>query len=271
MPFPLEFDAVAFSAPKPLPRIELASYAPEPKSPKVVIDNLEKVIRATPAPPVGRPEYSLTQIASRDVVEQQWYKLLTHKQRLFVCALFANGFDFAAAAREVVPNLNLVQARAKGKYWYNLPKVRAAVENIFTHYQEATKVRWEDLIGELRTIAFANIMSFYSTDRDGTIDLNLPSDGDPALKAIAEISIEHTRFGPKSRIKMHDKMGAIDRLIKLLQPSAGSIGEGGSIVVQNINIIPVPQGQFLPAPVINQSPIIDVTPTKTSPKLSLVS
>lgn len=224
-------------------------------------------VPTTPSIPKS-PDISLAKILARDNAEKQWYKLLTHKQRLFVCALFGNGFDVVAATKEIVPTLTTTEARAKGAYWYALPKVRNAIEALFAYYQESTKVRWEDLITELRTVAFANIMDFYEVSPNGDPELRLPKNPTVNLKAIAEINVEYTRFGQKSRIKMHDKMGAIDRLIKLLQPSAGA-GDGASIVVQNINIIPVPQGQFLPAPVINEQPLIDVTPVKSTAKPTL--
>lgn len=240
--------------------------APEPETIQVEIEH-------TPKPPLDRPRFSLNQIIARDVLDKQWYKLLTHKQRLFVCALFANGFDIAKATKEVVPTIgSITEARAKGKYWYSLPKVRTAIDAIFSYYQENTRVRWEDIVSELQTIAFANIMDFYVVDKRGDPILTLPKTSDPRFAAIAEIYVEETRFGQKSRIKMHDKMSAIDRLMKILQPGANAANEGNvggtSVVVQNINIIPVPPGQFLPAPVIDQKPIIDVKP---QPKLSVVN
>lgn len=259
MPFDLSFNAIQYEQPFLRSPQEVAEPTPVAKA-------------STPSLPLRRPDLSLAQVLARDNAEKQWYKLLTHKQRLFVCALFGNGFDFAAAAKEVVPGLSITDARAKGKYWYTLPKVRNAIEAIHAYYQERSRIRWEDIITELRTIAFANIMDFYSINKHGDPELTMPGGDDPRYAAISEVNIEYTRFGPKSKIKMHDKMGAMDKLIKLLQPTSGvSDAGGGSIVVQNINIIPVPQGQFLPAPIQTQAPIIDVTPVRPKPNLSIVS
>lgn len=223
------------------------------------------------APPVSRPAMSREQIVARDALQEKWYKPLTHRQRKFVSAMFANGFDATKAALEVDPSLSPQAARSKGKYWYGLPTVLQAIDAVFDYYNENTRVRFEDIIAELRTIAFTNIMDFYTIGPDGQPELTMPKVKDARFVAISEINIEYTKFGQKSRVKLHDKMGAIDRLMKLLMPTAEDRSTGAGITIQNINIIPVPQGQFLPAPTFEHKPIIDVTPQKpTMPQLTVV-
>src|SRR5262249_15804103 len=112
-------------------------------------------------PPNGKPSLSPAQLSARDALDEQWYRPLTNKQRKFVSALFANGFDVGKAAKEADPSLTSTKAVAKGKYWYKLAAVKAAIEASFSYYQESCKVRHEELMGELRAIAFANIMDFH--------------------------------------------------------------------------------------------------------------
>lgn len=234
------------------------------------------LVEPTPAPftdasEILSPPLTNTQRQLRDQLQRAWAEPLTNKQRKFVSALFGNGFNVQKAAKTADPTMTAVVAARKGKYWYSLPTVQHAIEVAYTYFDEAQKVRFEDLVGELRAIAFSNIMDFHKLDpRTKEPVLNLPSDpNDPKLKAIAEITTEDTKFGVKSKIKVHDKLSAIEKLLKILDPSKDDPNKNAlGVVVHNINIIPVPAGQFLPAPQVEDRPLLELKAKREQPLIT---
>lgn len=202
--------------------------------------------------PTGRQIMTWAQASAKLNAEAAWYRPLTHKQRRFVCALYANGFDVTAAMIEADPEIeNEREARRLGNRMLALKSVRAAVAAVDTYYTESTKVRFEDLVDELRVIAFSSI-----TD-------HVRSDGEPKpldetnhkVVAIKKIVRRQTKYGEDTTIEMHDKLGAIEKLLKMYAPKGSGVSADDeerngdtNVSVQTINIIPVPQGQFLPAP-----------------------
>jgi len=206
--------------------------------------------------PTYRPAVTPQQLQARTRAEEAWYRPLTHKQRRFVAALYANGFDIEKAAKEADPSLT--HPRAVGGKWMKLPSIIASIEALHAYYTESTKVRFDDLLAELQAIAFSDISNFF--DDDG----QLPTPGDPKYKSVAEIAITPTRWGRSIRVKQYDKLAAMEKLLKIYSPTHDTssvlnpVATGSTTVnVQTVNIIPVPQGQFIPAPDSNVPKIID--------------
>lgn len=203
-------------------------------------------------------------VAARNRVAETFFKPLTNKQRKFVYALFANGFDVGKAAEEADPDLEGQTARRVGGKWYKMPQVAAAIEAMHDWYKEESKVRLDDLIGELKAIAFTPITDYFDLPEKGgkITTLDLPPDGDPRLRAISEISINEGKYGTSYRLKMHNKEAAIDRLTRIFFPQlAGKVAAPGTtgeddaadknktqVNVQAIIVQPVPTGHFIPAP-----------------------
>lgn len=210
--------------------------------------------------PVSRPALTPDQLKARQKAEEAWYKPLTHKQRRFVAALYANGFDEAAAAEEADPALDAIEARKVGRKWMKLPSIIASIEAVHAYYMESTKVRFDDMIVELKAIAFSDISNFFDEDTGA-----LPPAGDPRYKSVAEIAIMPTRWGRSIRVKQYDKLAAMEKLLKIYNPTNAPVANGevaGTTVnVQTINIMPVPQGHYIPAPQLLDEPtIIDNVP-----------
>lgn len=219
--------------------------------------------------PEGRPIFTREQAEAKLRTSRAWFKPLTHKQRRFIGALFANGFDIAEAALEADPSItDLKTARRIGNNWYGQVAVKAAIEEVYNYYQESTKVRFDDLVEELRLIAFSSIGDHVSAEGDP----RLLDDTDPRTRVIKKITRRQTKYGEETTIEMHDKLGAIGALMRISAPKGVNVGaipgdpdKGDTVVnVQTINIIPVPSGSFLPpppeptfaAPLIEHMPII---------------
>lgn len=232
-------------------------------------------LRSPPPPrpitlfPEGRPIFTREQAEAKVRTNNAWFKPLTHKQRRFIGALFANGFDIAQAALEADPTITDEKtARRIGNNWYGQVAVKAAIEEVYTYYQESTKVRFDDLVEELRLIAFSSIADHVMADGEP----KLFDESNPNTRVIKKITRRQTKYGEETTIELHDKLGAIDKLLRISAPKGVNVGpatgdteKGDTTVnVQTINIIPVPSGNFLPpppepefaAPLIEHIPII---------------
>lgn len=216
------------------------------------------LVSYTPVP-TSRPGMTQDQLRARARVHEAWHRPLTHLQRRFIGALYANGFDETAAAFEADPSITTeYEARKVSKRWMRLPSIKAAIEAVHAYYTETTKIRYDDLVAELKAIAFSDISNFWDASAEA---VTLPPAGDIRYKSISEFSMTPTRYGRALRIKQYDKLSAIEKLLKLHTPLAdpAQTKDDGNVYVnvQTVNIMPVPQGMYLPAPVIeNESPMV---------------
>ena len=68
---------------------------------------------------------------------------------------------------------------------------------------------------ELAKVAGVNAADFVSIDDDGKPHLNLTGVKRAQMAAVASVDSETTEFGVKARVKMHDKLKALDMLAKM--------------------------------------------------------
>jgi phage terminase small subunit len=81
---------------------------------------------------------------------------------------------------------------------------------------ELCRVRAEDVIHELRALAFARITDVVMWDRRGVVPLASAVLRPERAAAISEITHTTTMHGEKWSVKMHDKGAALDRLMRHL-------------------------------------------------------
>lgn len=204
------------------------------------------------------------------------FETLTAKQRLFVDAYLTHDMNAArAAAYAGFCTLDAKdpdypkEASRIGKRLMKLPYIQQAIELALVYHQEKNRIRVEDILNEYKNIAFAHVADFYEIDGSGVPTISLPSTGDPRLGAISEITVTPGKGENEAatvKLKMHDKMKALDVLLRVAQasedgrisaeaavnaklletPQGGGSGASGS--VQIINIFAVPTGEFLPPP-----------------------
>jgi phage terminase small subunit len=190
--------------------------------------------------------------------------LLTTKQRVFLDEYFASGMDgpLAAVAAGFDPSI----ARRTAANLLKLPAMLTAIEAVMNYHTAKSQMRVEELKEELFSIATSNIGDFFDTDSSGDMRLTLSPDTDrKKLAAIQSISISRTQtqFGQNENIKfsMHSKLAAIDTLLKMLhvkgvaEEAANPSVVNNNLSVTNIAIVPVPSGTFLPAPVVEHTPL----------------
>lgn len=202
------------------------------------------------------------------------YHRLTHQQRVFVDAYLSNGFDAGKAALEAFYSYDEKEAEKIGRKLVKKKYIAEALGLAMAYYTEKSKVRREDLIAELRNIAHASQADFFKNDGHGDPYLEMPSEDDPRYKAkmaaVSEIVVESFKEGrgPSARevkrvkFKLYDKLSAIDKLWKWCDVQEGiqaaaergavtnntTHNHNGATIIQQFNIVPVPSGEFVPAP-----------------------
>ena len=110
---------------------------------------------------------------------------------------------------------------AKKSAWNNLarPGIAAAIAERQAERIEAIAMRAEEVLRELSAIARANILDHLRPDSDGGPIVEIDAD---AAAGLCEVTVEHftegsgeeQRAGRRIRIKMQDKVAALDRLAR---------------------------------------------------------
>lgn len=196
------------------------------------------------AMPKAVPEYEVLEAANR--LNEYRYRNLTHRQRVFVDAYLSHDFDATAAAREA--GFNEDEAVRVGKGMLRKKVIQQAIRYALQYYTETQRLRFDRLVDELKIVALTNITDVI--DPATAVARDLPDD-DPRWAAVKKISIRDTKYGQVITYEMHDKLGAIDKLLKLLSPDSSKDDPASgttNVNVTNVNILPVPTGQFLPPP-----------------------
>lgn len=204
--------------------------------------------------PTAIPEQDALKAANQ--LNEHRYQKLTNKQRVFVDAYIGYDFDETKAALEC--GFKEHEARSVGRKMLRRPEIQLAVQYALKYYSEATKLRFEHLVEELKIIALTSL-----TDLVDPHEVEVRpeiEDDDVRWHAVKSIKRTETKYGTNIEYVMHDKNSAIEKLLKILSPaSSSSPGDPGGAPQQGnitnnvtnnvgIAIVPVPSGQFVPAP-----------------------
>ncbi len=98
------------------------------------------------------------------------------------------------------------------------PKIQAYIEKFKSTIMEKAEVTIERTVAEIARIAFADIGQVYKAKKVS----ELPED---IRRAISEVQVTDTKQGKRRTIKLHNKLVALDQLMKHL---------GGYVTVQDI-------------------------------------
>lgn len=191
-------------------------------------------------------------LAAANKLNEHRYGKLTAKQRVFVDAYLGFDMDATKAALEIGIAEN--EAERAGKKLLKRPEIQQAIQYALEYYSESTKLRFERLVEELKVIALTNITDLIDPETV-TVRHDI-EDEDVRWHAVKSIKRTETKFGTNIEYVMHDKMAAIDKLLKILSPSQEAPGDGSGNSTTNVTnnnltqiaILPVPSGSFIPAP-----------------------
>lgn len=99
------------------------------------------------------------------------------------------------------------------------PRVKAEIAKVQAQVAERAGLSAVMVALELKRVAFADLNDFVKWGPDGvTIKESIDDSGRPLVdgRAVAEVSETVTEAGGSKRIKLHDKLGAIAQLIKMM-------------------------------------------------------
>lgn len=227
-----------------------------------------------PALPADLPSRDLLQAAN--TFNEYRHGGLTTKQRLFVDEYLRNGLDAtkaAVAAGLAAWSPDMAEARRVGRRLLRKDYVVKAIDLAFAYHSESLKIELPRVVEEIRRVAFATLADHFEVDDFGKPLVKMADTSNvDAWAALSEVSIQPSEWGTKIKIKQHSKLDALEKLMKFAKAdgftgsSAGKEGDppaGGNTTVNSvsvINLIPVPSGQFLPAPDMSKTIDVDYSP-----------
>jgi phage terminase small subunit len=161
------------------------------------------------------------------------------KQRRFVeeyCACF----NATEAARRA--GFSAKTARQQGARLLSNVSIAAAVQARMQGLQKTAEVSAQDVLAELKRIAFSDLRQFADWGPDGVALKPSGELADDAARCVAEVSESKSESGGALRFKLHDKVQALTLLGRRLGlfPSKPA-GDGDSKPVQ-ITIVEVVKG-----------------------------
>jgi phage terminase small subunit len=256
---------------------------PNQTDPKHVLPSSPFGITDTRYSDTNNPLLSLPQrdvMLAANQLNEYRYSKLTERQRIFIDLYLSLGFNAAEAAKQsgyctnIAVDKNYEKAcGAVGRRLIKHPAIAIGIQLALNYHAERSKISTDALIKELHNIAMVNMGDYFINDGDGDVRLNMPEDHErDKLSALSEITVETYMEGrgrevKRTKFKTHNKLEAIEKLLKLahargdpavtgLYPEKGATGT----VVNVFNIMPVPAGEYLPAPQpIAPSPAMNVT------------
>jgi phage terminase small subunit len=134
---------------------------------------------------------------------------LTPKQTRFIEEFLLDLNATAAAIRA-----GYSKRTAKQKAWKlrETPEIKAAIATAIEARSERTEITADQVLEELAKIGFANSGDFFEWGPDG-IRVKPQADLTPEQQAaVAEVSETKTKEGGTVKVKLHDKVAALDKI-----------------------------------------------------------
>lgn len=181
------------------------------------------------------------------------------KDELFVLSYLTH-FDAGQAWLDVTPKGSKKTANSNGWKWLQKPSIRKLLQKMAADKIKKANVEADRLIEELERIAFLDPAEFMTIEDDGqpSLDLTAITPENRRLMQI-EFGIGVSKDGDRIRtykVKPHDKMEAIEKLLKLHQLYKGEDLQKQNTAIQvNVNF-PLP-GQQWRNNTPDQSDVID--------------
>lgn len=130
----------------------------------------------------------------------------------------------ARFVEEYIVDLNATQAAIRAGYSEKTAEVQGhqllkktsvceAVQAAKAERSKRTEITADAVVKELARIGFSDIADFLSFGKGG---IRLEESSEVDTKCLAEVKQTATQFGPTISFKLHDKLGALDKLAKHL-------------------------------------------------------
>ncbi len=150
---------------------------------------------------------------------------LTPKQARFVEEYL---LDLNATQAAVRAGYSPKTAKQQGQRLLTNVDVQAAVTEAQKARSERTNAEADDVVLELKRLAFSDIRQYVEWGPDG-VRLKESAGLDDASRCIAEVSETKSEKGGTVKFKLHDKRGALTDLMRHLGLFTDNLNLGGSI------------------------------------------
>jgi phage terminase small subunit len=134
---------------------------------------------------------------------------VTPKQQRFVDEYLV---DLNATQAAIRAGYSAATAEAAGSRLLRNVKVAAAIAGARTDLSERTKVTQDRVLEELARIAFSDMRTFTSWGPDGVTLLDSDGLDEDDARCVAEVKQTTTQHGGSLGFKLHDKVGALEKI-----------------------------------------------------------
>jgi len=167
-------------------------------------------------------------------------KKLTPKQERFVDEYLV---DLNATQAAIRAGYSVKTARQIGEENLSKPDIQAAIQARKVALQQSTHISAERVVKELARIAFGDKRRVVTWGPNGIeiVDSKDLSDDDAAM--VSEVTEEDTKYGVRRKVKVHDKVKALELLgrhLGLFSDKVEVTGKGGG-PLQSINSTVTPE------------------------------
>jgi len=138
---------------------------------------------------------------------------LTRKQQKFVDEYM---IDLNATQAAIRAGYSAKTARETGRENLTKPVIKSAIEEAQKEARKLAKVKLERILEEYKAIAFSSITDFLRFDAKGIHILDSADIEKRLLPALAEVTEAKTANGKTTRLKLHNKIAALDALCRVL-------------------------------------------------------
>lgn len=184
-----------------------------------------------------------------------------HREKAFALAYIK---DPNATRAAIAVGLSPKGAHTEGCKLLKKPYVADLLQKHRQRLEDRTQVTVERLLAELGKVAFASMADYFTVDDEGQPQLDMSQLAPEQWAAIGEITTEVYWDGPKdqqrevkrTKFKLHDKLGAIDKALRHLggySKGGGGEGEGEgqqttvyTLNIGSANILVRPDNQAAP-------------------------
>lgn len=166
--------------------------------------------------------------------------MLTEKQATF-CREYLVDLNASRAAERA--GYTPSNARFQGSELLALPEVQSEIQRLMDERKERTRITADRVLQELARIAFGDPRAVVSVDDGGKVVITpsrMLSDDDAAM--IAEVSETTTANGGSTKIKLHNKLDALEKLGKHLKLFTDVQEVRGNVTVMPAVVVHQPDG-----------------------------
>ena len=124
----------------------------------------------------------------------------------------------------------------------NKPHIEAYIQNKINERSKRLDITADRVLQEIARVAYARLSDVSGFDASGVCLKNSDELSDDILAAVSEVSITNGMNGRSTKIKMHNKTAALDKLGKYLKLFEDTVNHTGSVELVKI-IDDVPRGK----------------------------